>query len=411
MTVDRDTFERDVQDALDHLYDPAYLLVHPLATVLVPPGSAEPPQRALHRILREAIDALKPPPGAPPHSPSWRIYRYLSLRYAEMLTIAQVASELGISPRQCRRDHHEAIAAICSILWEQRVHGQPGPSPPDAPGQSTEPNGELLEAELGKLGSSPPTVGTLLSQVVDSVAATLSALAARKHVKLVVAVSSELPPVAVERAALRQILLETLLDAIDHGCGGEVSLHAVADSRRVRLDVIARSRPSAEGAQAIDGAQEDARLAVSRRLADLQGVALSVSQQKGSFVVQLTLATAETPVILVVDDNADVLSLFRRYLDSLYDVYPATTGEQALRLASQIRPDIITLDVMMPSQDGWEVLQMLKHDPSTAHIPVVVCSVLRERELALSLGAAEFLAKPVTAEHLRAALQRCSTTA
>src|SRR5579884_246970 len=129
------------------------------------------------------------------------------------------------------------------------------------------------------------------------------------------------------------------------------------------------------------------------------------------FVAQLTLPTAETPVVLVVDDNADVLSLFRRYLGTLYDVHPATNGEQALRLAGQVHPDVITLDVMMPSQDGWEVLQMLKNDPSTAHIPVVVCSVLRERELALSLGAAEFLAKPVTAEHLRAALQRCSTTA
>src|SRR5579884_3012062 len=175
MVVDRDTFERDVQDALDHLYDPAYLLVHPLATILVPPGSNEPPQRALHRILREAIDALKPPPGAPLHSPSWRIYRYLSLRYAEMLTISQVAAELGISPRQCRRDHHEAIAAICSVLWEQRAQGSAEPSTPEIRSQPIEPNGALLEAELGKLGSSPPTVGTPLSHVVDGVAATLSA--------------------------------------------------------------------------------------------------------------------------------------------------------------------------------------------------------------------------------------------
>src|SRR5690349_17308176 len=114
--VDQATFERYVQEALEQLYDPAYLLTHPLAMLLVPRSGSESPGHTLTRVLREAIAALKPPRDAPSHSPAWRSYRLLTLRYVEMLRIPQVASELGISPRQCRRDHHDALNALRSIL-------------------------------------------------------------------------------------------------------------------------------------------------------------------------------------------------------------------------------------------------------------------------------------------------------
>ena len=101
------------------------------------------------------------------------------------------------------------------------------------------------------------------------------------------------------------------------------------------------------------------------------------------------------------------MHLFRRFLDGIYEVVEATSSEQALHLARTVRPRVITLDVMMPSQDGWEILQTIKHDPITENIPVIICSVLRERELALSLGAADCLAKPVTGPQLVSALHRC----
>src|SRR5712692_117809 len=110
------SFDVQVQDALDHLFDPAYLLEHPLIEMVVSRNASESSGQALHRTLREAIALLKPSSDAPLHSPAWRAYRYLSLRYVEMLTIGQVARELGISPRQCRRDHHEALSALCATL-------------------------------------------------------------------------------------------------------------------------------------------------------------------------------------------------------------------------------------------------------------------------------------------------------
>jgi CheY-like chemotaxis protein len=108
----------------------------------------------------------------------------------------------------------------------------------------------------------------------------------------------------------------------------------------------------------------------------------------------------------VVDDNEDVLELFRSYLSPhRYRVVTVRSARQALDLAREVQPYAITLDLMMPGQDGWDVLQTLLSQPDTRHIPVIVCTVLRQKELALSLGAAAFLAKPTTEAALLAALE------
>ena len=82
----------------------------------------------------------------------------------------------------------------------------------------------------------------------------------------------------------------------------------------------------------------------------------------------------------------------------------AYNGTDALRLARELQPDAITLDVMMPSQDGWEVLQRLKSEPDTRRIPIIICSVLDDPELAFSLGAVACLKTPVSQADLVGAL-------
>jgi CheY-like chemotaxis protein len=100
--------------------------------------------------------------------------------------------------------------------------------------------------------------------------------------------------------------------------------------------------------------------------------------------------------VLLVDDNSDILELYQRYLQQrYYQAVPVQSGGEALRLASQLQPHAIVLDLMLPEQDGWEILQRLTNHPDTQSIPVVICSILRARQLALALGAAAFLEKPV----------------
>jgi CheY-like chemotaxis protein len=112
-------------------------------------------------------------------------------------------------------------------------------------------------------------------------------------------------------------------------------------------------------------------------------------------------------LVLVVDDDPASRELLSRFvLRDGFAVRTAHDGEEGLRLAKQLRPTAILLDVMMPRMDGWSVLTALKADPELAEIPVVMVSIVQERALAVSLGAADYLIKPVQWHRLRRVLDR-----
>ncbi len=113
------------------------------------------------------------------------------------------------------------------------------------------------------------------------------------------------------------------------------------------------------------------------------------------------------PRVLVIDDDPAARELLQRGLEREgFEVCTAAGGAEGLELTRRWRPEAITLDVLMPGMDGWEVLGRLKADPETAGIPVVMVSVLREERLARTLGADDFLTKPVDRERLARALAR-----
>ena len=114
--------------------------------------------------------------------------------------------------------------------------------------------------------------------------------------------------------------------------------------------------------------------------------------------------------ILLVDDEKLIQRMTRFILEkSNYEVYPAEDGKEAVRLARELRPDLILLDIQMPRMDGFDVLQVLKQMPETQQIPVVMMSSLAEatdRAQGLKLGAAEYLTKPFQAGDLLACVSR-----
>jgi len=112
-------------------------------------------------------------------------------------------------------------------------------------------------------------------------------------------------------------------------------------------------------------------------------------------------------VILAVDDDPQVISLYERYLQPQgYQVISITDPTKARERAKQLNPYAITLDIMMPGYDGWSVLADLKSDPDTREIPVVICSIIEDQERGFSLGAADYLLKPILEEDLLGALDR-----
>jgi adenylate cyclase len=108
----------------------------------------------------------------------------------------------------------------------------------------------------------------------------------------------------------------------------------------------------------------------------------------------------------VIDDDADARDLMRRFLAREgFGTVSAADAVEGLRLARQFKPNLITLDVVMPRMDGWAVLKELKADPALAAIPVVMLSILDEQEKGFALGAADYLTKPFDRDRLRSVLQ------
>jgi len=118
----------------------------------------------------------------------------------------------------------------------------------------------------------------------------------------------------------------------------------------------------------------------------------------------------EEPVVLVIDDDPTALDLLERTLQGAgVRVVTASDGPEALKLARTLRPAAITLDVLMPGMDGWEVLGQLKADPETSAIPVIMVTMTSDRKLGYALGATEFLTKPVRRDQLVSLLDRYAT--
>ena len=125
-------------------------------------------------------------------------------------------------------------------------------------------------------------------------------------------------------------------------------------------------------------------------------------------VKQLVAPTTDTAgTVLVIEDELQARELLSTHLGKIgWRVVTAADGKTGLRLAREIMPTAITLDILMPGLDGWEVLKALKSDPALAGIPVIMCSILDERRRSFALGATDYLVKPIEREQLQSALKK-----
>lgn len=111
--------------------------------------------------------------------------------------------------------------------------------------------------------------------------------------------------------------------------------------------------------------------------------------------------------VLVIDDDPTVHDLMRRYLGREgFEVVTASGGREGLEMVKRVRPDVITLDVMMAEMDGWSVISALKADPETAEIPVIIMTMLDDKEMGFALGASDYMTKPVNKDRLLGVMRK-----
>ncbi len=115
-------------------------------------------------------------------------------------------------------------------------------------------------------------------------------------------------------------------------------------------------------------------------------------------------------IVLAIDDNPEAIDILRKYLGEDYNVVGLLNSEKAVEKAKDIKPLAITLDILMPKKDGWQVLKELKNTPETQDIPVIILSIVEDKKLGFSLGAAEYILKPIEKQVLLRKLKNLEKT-
>jgi CheY-like chemotaxis protein len=196
-----------------------------------------------------------------------------------------------------------------------------------------------------------------------------------------------------------QVLVHTLSRIVHQSCPGELELALASRPGWASLELRCVPEPAAASAPVVD-------LVIAQLVDRLGWTVRQEDKATGTRVVTLRM-TARGPTVLVIDDNEGLVELLVRYLtDQACRVVAATSGQEGLRLAGEAPPDAIVLDVMMPGMQGWEFLQRLRNQPRLHRIPVIVCSIINNPDLAYSLGASLFLPKPVSRRDVLEALRQ-----
>jgi len=297
---------------------------------------------------------------------------------------------------------------------------------------------DLSKIEAGKLELNPESVN--LAPLIDEVVGTARQLAQQNKNNLVVEAQEKLGALTVDPMRLRQILLNLLSNACKFTTQGEVALRvrkvvdgrnwvefAVADTG-IGMTAEQQAKLFEEFTQADSSTARryggtGLGLAITRKLARMMGGDVTVASEPGKgsvFTVRLpgraepaarsTINGGRPPsndCVLVVDDDATARELIADQLKAEgFSVATATGGLEGLKLAKDLRPIAITLDVMMPDLDGWSVLAALRQDADLAEIPVIMVTILDEHRRGVALGAAGYLTKPIDRERLHRMVSR-----
>ncbi|WP_083632545.1 response regulator [Bradyrhizobium sp. NAS96.2] len=309
---------------------------------------------------------------------------------------------------------------------------------------------DLSKIEAGKLDLYPEEFDVVA--LLGEVARTSLSIACKNRNRLIVDCPAGIGVMRADQTRVRQVLLNLLGNACKFTEDGEIRLAAAREADEPagwlvfavsdtgigmtadQLGRLFQEFSQADSSTTRKYGGSGLGLAISQRLCRAMGGEITVASTSGRgavFTVRLpdqavdagaqraemprvaqcppSRATDAVARVLVIDDDPDALDVMRRFLGKEgFDVLTARGGQEGLKLARELRPSLITLDVLMPELDGWHVLKELKSIPELAPIPVIMLTIVDERSKGYALGAGEYITKPIDWTRLRAVLHRLS---
>ena len=309
---------------------------------------------------------------------------------------------------------------------------------------------DLSKIEAGKMGLHLETFD--VTGLIEEIVTTLQPAAAKNGNKIQIEMTDDVGMMRADITKVRQILFNLLSNACKFTDHGTVSIDVNQSAKDGQEWVCFRVTDTGIGITAQqkqnlfkEFAQADTSisrkyggtglgLAITHRFVQLMKGRISVESEPGqgsTFTVYLPTEVkieavepvqADTPsdvadaspkdkmdrdTILVIDDDAAVRDLMSRFLGKLgLNVIAVASGEEGVRIAKQVRPLVITLDVILPDCDGWSVLNKLKADPELAKIPVIMVTIVDNEAMGFDLGASNYLIKPVDRERLAVLIEK-----
>ncbi len=387
-------FEQQTHDCLAHLYDMTRLQQLPLAIQLLPNTPAIQRGQAFRHLIFKLIESLAPRSTTDIRSKEARVYHIIMWRYVDGLSNIEIGERLALSERQFYREHRRALQTMTFLLWEQ-VNALPAAPPAEI----------SVQSEVQRIAAHGEQVSLDPAELCASVIEATQSLAMARQIDVTTRLASTLDPLPLNAPIVRQLLIVLMYQVLRRQLPGAPVLLSADSSPNTLVIDVELSVTETEW----DSLQYtlDDHVTFQELLHTLDATldyVRSVNEEDG-FKLVLTLPVAQQP-ILIIDDNPDAISLLQRYLGDTYVSVAARHAEEGLQMARTLRPWIIVLDIMLPTMDGWELLQHLKNHPDTHAIPVLVCSVLDTPEMALDLGADGFLKKPPDQVEFLATLAR-----
>lgn len=293
---------------------------------------------------------------------------------------------------------------------------------------------DLSKIEAGKMELAIEELN--IADTINSVLSTAAGLIKDKPVRLEKELSPNIPPVRADAMRIRQVLINLMANAAKFTEEGTITVEAGPHTSSTGVqEVLVSVRDTGPGISAEDQtklfqqfSQVDSSptrksggtglgLSISQRLIELHNGRIGVHSVVGegsTFYFTIPVYHQETiqsepgdKVILCIDDDPQIISLYERYLKPQgYNVVPLINPANAIDTIKRLKPYAVTLDIMMPGIDGWHVLADIKNDPETRDVPIIVCSIVEEEEKGFSLGASDYLVKPIMQDELLGSLNR-----